>query len=94
MAPCLPRSWRDFEITYRKGPRRYHIKVENPHGLSRGVAEVELDGQQLETLEVPLTDDGKPHRVRIVLGEKLLRPQPGPAEEANLDSILNSIRQS
>jgi cyclic beta-1,2-glucan synthetase len=41
--PCVPRWWRDFEITYRRGRTIYRIKVENPLGVSRGVATVELD---------------------------------------------------
>ena len=38
--PCVPRWWRDFEITYRRGLATYRIKVENPLGLSRGVGTV------------------------------------------------------
>ena len=42
--PCVPRWWRDFEITYRRGRAIYRIKVENPLGVSRGVVSVEVDG--------------------------------------------------
>ena len=28
IAPCIPRSWRDFEIDYRRGDTMYRIKVE------------------------------------------------------------------
>ena len=31
--PCVPRWWRDFEITYRRGRTTYRIKVENPLGV-------------------------------------------------------------
>src|ERR687897_946940 len=51
--PCIPRSWREYEINYRFGSSRYQIKVENPHGLSRGVAGVEGDGEQQNTTEIP-----------------------------------------
>jgi cellobiose phosphorylase len=68
--PCVPRWWRDFEITYRRGRATYHIKVENPHGVSGGVATVELDGAIQSDDEIPLTDDGQTHEVRVVLGEK------------------------
>jgi cyclic beta-1,2-glucan synthetase len=68
--PCIPRWWRDFEITYRRGSATYIIKVENPLAVSRGVASVELDGATQSNNSVPLTDDGQTHVVRVVLGEK------------------------
>jgi len=71
--PCVPRWWRDFEITYRRGRTTYRIKVENPLAVSRGVATVELDGALQPEDEVPLTDDGQTHAVRVVLGEKAKR---------------------
>ena len=68
--PCIPRWWRDFEITYRRGRTTYRIKVENPLGVSRGVATVELDGALQTSDEIPLSDDGQTHNVRVVMGEK------------------------
>jgi len=68
--PCIPPGWRDYEINYRYKTSRYQIKVENPYGLSRGVASVELDGKQLQTDDIPLTDDGARHTVRVVLGAR------------------------
>ena len=68
--PCIPRGWREYEIIYRRGLTRYQIKVENPYGVSRGVIEVELDGTPQALPEITLTDDGRAHQVRIVLGEK------------------------
>ena len=68
--PCIPRFWREFEITYRRGSTTYQIKVENPHACSRGVASVEIDGQPQADYQVHLIDDGRLHEVRVVLGEK------------------------
>jgi cyclic beta-1,2-glucan synthetase len=68
--PCVPRWWRDFEITYRRGRTTYRIKVENPLAVSRGVATVELDTVLQPDDEIPLSDDGQTHDVRVVLGEK------------------------
>ena len=39
--PCVPRWWRGFEITYRRGRTIYHIKVENPLAIHRGIASVD-----------------------------------------------------
>ncbi len=68
--PCVPRWWREFEITYRRGRTTYRIKVENPLAVHRGVITLELDGALQTVAEIFLSDDGQTHAVRIVLGEK------------------------
>ena len=72
--PCVPKAWRDFEIAFRYHSARYDIAVENPHGVSRGVARVELDGKPLpgNLAQIPLADDDVTHRVRVVLGAPML----------------------
>jgi cyclic beta-1,2-glucan synthetase len=67
--PCVPRWWREFEITYRRERSTYRIKVENPLGVSRGVVTVELDGTEQAENAIALVDDEKTHNVRIVMGE-------------------------
>jgi cyclic beta-1,2-glucan synthetase len=67
--PCIPKAWPSFTITYRHRSATYHIHVENPQGVERGVAEVHVDGQRQEGKEVALLDDGQSHEVRVVLGE-------------------------
>ncbi len=68
--PCIPSSWPGFEIDYRHRSARYHIHVENPRAVSRGVTQLELDGEVLQTISagIPLADDDATHRVRVVLG--------------------------
>jgi len=78
--PCVPRWWRDFEITYRRGRAVYRIKVENPMGVSRGVVTVEVDG--VEQKEITLVDDEKTHNVRIVMGEPTRTEEGEPARHA------------
>ena len=65
--PCVPRWWREFEITYRRGRAVYRIKVENPLGVSRGIVSVEVDGEIKDS--IALVDDDKTHHVRITMGE-------------------------
>jgi cyclic beta-1,2-glucan synthetase len=68
--PCVPRQWPAFGIVFRYHSARYEIAVENPLGVSRGVASRELDGTALpsEQTHFDLRDDGVTHRVRVVLG--------------------------
>jgi cyclic beta-1,2-glucan synthetase len=68
--PCIPRAWREFEITYRRGTTRYSIKVENPLGVCRGVARLELDGKIQLSSEIVLSNDAQLHEIHVVLGEQ------------------------
>jgi len=78
--PSIPKAWRHFEIVFRYHRARYEIAVENPHGVNRGVASVELDGKLLQgdPLLIPLSDDGATHSVRVLLDD-LSRAQEVPA---------------
>jgi cyclic beta-1,2-glucan synthetase len=68
--PCIPKSWPGFDISLRHGAARYEIRVDNPDGLSRGIAHAAIDGRSLSVrpLEIALADDGATHHVAITLG--------------------------
>ncbi|HEY5263556.1 MAG TPA: hypothetical protein VIJ37_01085, partial [Steroidobacteraceae bacterium] len=68
--PCIPRAWKNFEITYKHGSSRYRIAVENPHGVSRGIVHASLDGQEISrtSCEIKLVDDGRYHYGFVTLG--------------------------
>jgi cyclic beta-1,2-glucan synthetase len=71
--PCIPSDWPGFRLTYRHRGKQhisdYEIAVENPGKVCRGVASIEMDGQTLPTdAAIALLDDGKTHRLRLVLG--------------------------
>lgn len=67
--PCIPRWWREYEITYRRGQSTYRILIENPLAVCHGVVAIELDGHLQSNGDIPLIDDGHTHQVRVVLGE-------------------------
>jgi len=66
--PCIPKDWRDYELTYRLGETSYRIRVGNPDSVNRGVKRVLLDGEILPGDEIPLLDDGRRHEVRVLMG--------------------------
>jgi cyclic beta-1,2-glucan synthetase len=69
--PCIPRAWPGFSITFRHRSARYDVVVENPEGVSHGVASLELDGRLVgSSATVLLADDGAAHRLRVVLGKR------------------------
>jgi cyclic beta-1,2-glucan synthetase len=66
--PCIPKTWPGFEVVYRPSAATYRIVVENPDGVNRGVARLELDGVAITGQDVGLAHDGSEHLVRVVLG--------------------------
>ncbi|MFU8821116.1 MAG: GH36-type glycosyl hydrolase domain-containing protein [Gammaproteobacteria bacterium] len=68
--PCIPKHWPGFQVSLRFGATRYEIAIDNPRGVNRGLASLELDGEILPPGQgqIPLVDDGRTHRVRAVLG--------------------------
>jgi cyclic beta-1,2-glucan synthetase len=66
--PNIPKGWPAFTIHYRHFGTLYHIVVENPSGVNRGVEEVTLDGERLPGSEIPLLEDGGEHQVRVRMG--------------------------
>jgi cyclic beta-1,2-glucan synthetase len=68
LAPCLPRDWTQVSVTYRYGITAYHIRIDNPHGVSNAVEEITLDGTRLTDGMIPLQDDGGHHQVTVHLG--------------------------
>ncbi len=66
--PCIPRSWERFELEYRFGNTTYHIQVENPEHVCRGVRQLSIDNQPAPANILPLVDDGGHHEVCVRLG--------------------------
>jgi cyclic beta-1,2-glucan synthetase len=65
--PCVPRHWPRYEARLRTERAEFHIVVENPDGVNRGVRTVEVDGTQV-TGDIRLADATGAHDVRVVLG--------------------------
>jgi len=68
--PCIPKAWPEFSVAFRYRTARYDILVENPDGVTRGVAAIEIDGvlSPAGSGRIPLLDDAEIHRVRVRLG--------------------------
>ena len=68
VSPCVPPDWRDFVVTYRYGRSELSLEFQNPDGVATGVQRIELDGQQQPDASIALVDDGRRHRVLVVMG--------------------------
>lgn len=69
--PCIPRTWREYQISYCYGRSLYEITVKNPARVCEGVEQVSLDGEVLPENEITLRDDGGRYRVEVVMGEQM-----------------------
>jgi cyclic beta-1,2-glucan synthetase len=73
--PCIPKAWKGFEIDYRHFSALYHIVVENPENVSRGVLRCTVDsiGRKPTSVgnpaQISLVDDGATHTIHVTLGE-------------------------
>jgi cyclic beta-1,2-glucan synthetase len=66
--PHIPAGWAGYQMTLRRGESLYRIEVENPQGVEQGVAQVFVDGKELEEKRIPFQEGGAEHQVRIVMG--------------------------
>ncbi len=69
--PCIPGNWPGFRLTYRFGRTEYVVRVANPEGVNRGIRQVVLNGLSMPDNRIPLTDDGQPHEVSVLMGSAL-----------------------
>ena len=66
--PCIPEHWEGFSMRRIFRGATYEITVLNPEHVSRGVAKMTLDGQEVDGVVLPALGDSKAHRVTVVLG--------------------------
>jgi N,N'-diacetylchitobiose phosphorylase len=65
--PCIPTDWPGFEVTREWRGATYQIKVENPQGVSKGIASIQLNGESIEGA-IPAQAEGSVNHVTVVLG--------------------------
>ena len=66
--PCIPQGWDGYQVSRRFRGATYHIAIENPEHVCRGVKRVTVDGEAIEGNVLPVFADGKAHDVKVVLG--------------------------
>jgi cellobiose phosphorylase len=65
--PCIPNNWKYYQINYRFGRTKYHIRVENPNGSTFEVSHMTINGMKKSNKQVPLRDDGKEYEVVVTM---------------------------
>jgi cyclic beta-1,2-glucan synthetase len=69
--PCIPNTWKFFEIVYIYRSTKYSIRVENPLELNQGISIIHLDGNLLANSEIDLVDDKIEHRILVKLNKPI-----------------------
>ncbi len=65
--PCIPSSWKGFEVKRRLRDTVFSIKVTNPDGVCKGIKSIKVDGSEIQNNIIPY----KPQRhlkVEVVMG--------------------------
>ncbi len=65
--PCLPRDWRQVEVTRKFRGAEYHIRIQNPFRISKGVDRILVDGIRITGSVIQPFSSGL-HFVEVVLG--------------------------
>ena len=71
--PCIPKHWRSYEMTLKRDSSRLRDRRRESECRQTGIAHAEYDGFVLSErpLRLPLEDDGRVHRVKVILGTSL-----------------------
>ncbi|OPJ61550.1 GH36-type glycosyl hydrolase domain-containing protein [Clostridium oryzae] len=66
--PCIPAVWDGYTITRGFRDDVYEIEIKNPNHVCKGVAKLVVDGKEIAGNKIPTQNDGKTHKVEVVLG--------------------------
>jgi N,N'-diacetylchitobiose phosphorylase len=65
--PCIPSAWRHFEVVRQWRGATFHIVVENPDGVQKGVKLISLNGQPIKC-PIPPQQKGTLSEVVVLMG--------------------------
>ncbi len=63
--PCIPSHWQGFKAKRVFRGATYNIEVQNPNGVSAGIAKITVDGAEVE--KIPVFEAGTTHSVIILM---------------------------
>ena len=66
--PCVPDDLGDFRMTRQYRGAVYHINVENPDHVQKGVKKLIVDGKEFSGTCIPFEEGKKEYNVTVVMG--------------------------
>lgn len=67
--PCVPSDWEEFSVDRVFRDAIYHIRVQNPEKVMKGVKEIRIDGKKVE--KIPIMPEGTEHQVMVIMGNSV-----------------------
>ena len=64
--PCIPSTWKEYTVKRKFRGAIYHITIQNPHSVCKGIKTLEVDGETIEG-NIVRHQPGH-HQVNVVLG--------------------------
>ena len=68
--PCIPGEWESYTIERKFRGATYHIEINNPDHLEKGVVVLSVDGKALEGNKIPVMDMGKTYQIVATLTKR------------------------
>ncbi len=65
--PCIPSTWKNFEIKRKFRGATYHIRIRNPKGSYQGVKSLIVDGKEVAGNIIKPFKDKKTHEILAIL---------------------------
>ena len=66
--PCIPEGFGDFTITRFFRDAVYHIQIQNPSNVQKGVTHLNVDGKEIDGNMIPYKADKKEYFVTAYMG--------------------------
>ena len=64
--PCIPADWKKFTVDRIWRGAEYRIRVTNPKGVEKGVAEIRLNGETVDS--IPVQAPGSVSEIEVIMG--------------------------
>jgi len=64
--PCIPTDWKEFTVDRIWRGAEYRIRVTNPKGVEKGVAEIRLNGETVDS--IPVQAPGSVSEIEVIMG--------------------------
>jgi len=68
VSPCIPKDWKGFKVTRKFRGATYNITVENNAGVNKGIKEVYVNNDKVDTAIIPVQPAGTVSDVKVIMG--------------------------
>jgi len=66
--PCIPKSWKGYTVNRKFRGAQFEIIINNESGVSKGVKEIQLNGEKLDGVIIPVQPKGSLNKVKVIMG--------------------------